>query len=325
MSLISIIVPCYNEEQVLPETLRRLGAFAAAMRDVDFEFLFVDDGSGDDTYAMLKKAAADDPRFRIIKFARNFGHQTAITAGIDVAAGDGVVVIDADLQDPPEVIGEMIAKWREGFDVVYAERAERLGESWFKRATACAFYKFINYLSDISIPLNVGDFRFMSRDAVEALKAMPERDRFVRGMVSWVGFRQTAVRYTRDKRFAGTTKYPLRKMIRFAMDGVMSFSVKPLQLSALFATTCAGIAVLILLYAVALRLFSNVWVPGWAATIVATLFLGAAQLICIGVVGEYIGRIYMEAKRRPLYIVSEYVGFAGDALADSRSPVRRES
>lgn len=325
MSLISIIVPCYNEEQVITETIARLDAFTKTQSNFNFEFVFIDDGSVDATYAILEKIAANDPRFKIIKFARNFGHQIAITAGIDAAAGDGVVVIDADLQDPPELIADMIVKWREGFDVIYAERGTRLGESWFKLMTANLFYKAINFLSDTPIPLNVGDFRFMSRKVVDAFKSMPERDRFVRGMISWVGFKQTSVVYTRDKRFAGETKYPLRKMIHFAMDGVLSFSIKPLQVSIICAAVCAVIAVLTIIYSVILRLFTSQWVTGWAATIVAVLFLGAMQLLCIGALGEYVGRIYMETKRRPLYIVSEYVGFDKSICATPETPGKSES
>ncbi len=322
MSLVSIIIPCYNEEPVIQETKTRLDAFTMKHSDYDFELIFVDDGSRDGTCHLLSVMAQTDHRVKIIRLARNFGHQVAITAGIDMANGEGVVVIDTDLQDPPELIAAMISKWREGFDVVYAQRVERRGESRFKIATANLFYKLINYLSDIPIPQNVGDFRFMSRRAVDALKAMPERDRFVRGMVSWIGFKQTSIQFVREKRFAGETKYPLRKMLRFAADGVLSFSIKPLQFSVIFAGCGSFAAILIMIYAIVLRLFSNTWVPGWAAIIVAILFLGSVQLICIGVLGEYIGRIYMESKRRPLYIISDYIG--KDAIAPSDSPERTE-
>ena len=217
--LLSIVIPCYNEEAVIGETVRRLKAFCAALHDLDVELIFVDDGSRDRTRDILKDFAAADPQVRIICFARNFGHQIAVTAGIDAASGDAVVLIDADLQDPPEVMNQMIAKWREGYDVIYGTRTERMGESIFKLATARAFYRLINWLSDVPIPLDTGDFRLMSRKVVDTLRAMPERDRFVRGMVSWVGFKQTALIYSRAERFAGESKYPLRKMQRFAMDG----------------------------------------------------------------------------------------------------------
>jgi dolichol-phosphate mannosyltransferase len=248
-SLLSIVIPCYNEEEVIAETLRRLKEFCSGLQGLDVELIFVDDGSRDRTREILRKAATEDPRIKLIGFARNFGHQIAVTAGIDAAKGDAVVLIDADLQDPPEVVHEMIKKWREGFDVVYGTRTERPGESAFKLATARAFYRLLNRLSDVPIPPDTGDFRLMSRDVVNTLRAMPERDRFVRGMVSWVGFKQIAFPYKRAERFAGQSKYPLRKMIRFATDGILSFSTKPLQLSVAMGMVSAGISLVGILYA----------------------------------------------------------------------------
>lgn len=320
-ALLSIVIPCYNEEEVIGETLRRLRAFCAELHDLDVELIFVDDGSRDRTRALLKDFAARDARVKLICFARNFGHQIAVTAGIDAARGDAVVLIDADLQDPPEVIHEMVRKWREGYDVVYGTRTERPGESRFKLATARGFYRLLNRLSDVPIPLDTGDFRLMSRKVVATLQAMPERDRFVRGMVSWVGFNQTALPYRRAERFAGESKYPLRKMIRFATDGILSFSSKPLQLSVAMGMTCAGMALAGIVYALFLRLFTDIWVEGWTALMIAVLFIGGVQLISVGILGEYIGRIYNEIKGRPLYVVNEYIGFREEGPATSRSPV----
>ena len=321
--LLSVIVPCYNEEQVIGETVRRLDAFCTELEYFDVELIFVDDGSRDRTRDLLMQYAAADPRIKLICFARNFGHQIAVTAGIDSANGDAVVLIDADLQDPPEVIHQMIAKWQEGYDVVYGRRTERPGESAFKLAAAHGFYRLLDRLSDVPIPLDTGDFRLMGRNVVDALRAMPERDRFVRGMVSWVGFRQVALPYRRAERFAGESKYPLRKMLRFATDGILSFSTKPLQLSIGLGVFSAFLALLGMLYSVLIRLFTDNWVEGWAAIMVAVLFIGGIQLISVGVVGEYVGRIYGEIKKRPLYIVSEYYGFDKSPPFMTRSPVVR--
>jgi len=319
--LLSVIVPCYNEEEVIVETMARLNDFCAELVGLDVELIFVDDGSRDRTREILKQAAAADPRMRVIGFARNFGHQIAVTAGIDAAKGDAVVLIDADLQDPPGVIHGMIAKWQEGFDVVYGTRSARPGESAFKIATAHSFYRLLNRISDVPIPLDTGDFRLMSRAVVDTLKAMPERDRFVRGMVSWIGFRQTALPYSRAERFAGESKYPLRKMLRFATDGILSFSIRPLQLAVSAGLISAALALVGIGYALLMRIFTSTWVEGWTALMIAVLFLGGVQLTCVGILGEYVGRIYNEIKQRPLYVVQEYCGFDDDGPALSRSPV----
>ncbi|MBM5570024.1 MULTISPECIES: glycosyltransferase family 2 protein [Deefgea] len=319
--LLSIVVPCFNEEEVISETFKRLNIFCQELKDLNFEIIFIDDGSKDKTRELLKKFAADDARVKVIFFARNFGHQIAVTAGIDAALGDAVVLIDADLQDPPEVVHQMIDKWRDGYDVVYGTRTERPGESAFKLATARSFYRLLNKLSDVPIPLDTGDFRLMSRSVVDTLRAMPERDRFVRGMVSWVGFKQTALPYKRAERFAGQSKYPLKKMLRFATDGVLSFSTKPLQMSVGVGMISAVIALMGIAYALFLRVFTSTWVEGWTALMIAVLFIGGVQLVCIGILGEYIGRIYNEIKNRPLYVVQEYVGFHENGPAISRSPV----
>ncbi len=321
MPLLSIVIPCYNEEDVIGETMKRLKTFCSELVNLNVELIFVDDGSRDCTRELLKNYASEDTRIRVIGFARNFGHQIAVTAGIDAASGDAVVLIDADLQDPPEVIHQMIARWREGYDVVYGTRTERPGESVFKLVTARAFYRILNWLSDVSIPLDTGDFRLMSRPVVDTLRAMPECDRFVRGMASWVGFKQINLPYKRAERFAGESKYPLSKMLRFAIDGILSFSTKPLQMSVVFGMISALLALIGILYALGLRIFTNIWVEGWTALMITVLFLGGVQLICFGILGEYIGRIYNEVKNRPLYVVQEYLGFSQAGPKMSRSPV----
>lgn len=309
MPTLSIVVPCFNEEAVINETHRRLCALRDALGDASLELVYVDDGSRDGTLVALRALAAADPAVRVVAFARNFGHQIAVTAGIDAARGDALVIIDADLQDPPEVIPEMLAKWREGYDVVYGTRLDRPGESWFKLVTARAFYRLLNQVSDVPIPLDTGDFRLISRRVAETLRAMPERDRFVRGMVSWVGFRQFALPYRRAARFAGETKYPLRKMFRFATDGILSFSSTPLQLSVALGLLSAALALVGIVYALVLRVFTDIWVEGWTALMIAVLFIGGVQLISVGILGAYVGRIYNEIKRRPLYVVQERIGF----------------
>ena len=306
--LVSIVIPCFNEEEVLLETHRQLQALVATQPDYAFELVFIDDGSTDHTQSILRTIVAADPCSRVLAFSRNFGHQLAITAGIDHALGDAVVLIDADLQDPPSVIGDMLQKWREGYQVVYGVRAERPGESRFKLWTASAFYRLLNFLSDTPIPLDAGDFRLMDRSVVQVLRTLPERDRFVRGLVSWVGFRQTPLPYRRAERFAGTTKYPLRKMIHFASDGILSFSTRPLKIAMLSGILCAGLACAGIVAALAFRLLTDDWVPGWTGIIIAVLFLGGIQLICTGILGEYVGRIYMQSKNRPLYVIGERFG-----------------
>ena len=308
-SLLSIVIPCFNEEEVIGETIDRLLYFCNKIENINIELIFVDDGSKDNTLVLLKKISETDNRVKIISLARNFGHQVAVTAGIDSTNGDAVVLIDADLQDPPEVIGDMIHKWREGYDVVYGTRTDRAGESAFKRATAKSLYRLLNKLSDVPIPLDTGDFRLMSRKVVDVLKNMPEKDRFIRGMVSWVGFKQTGVLYKREKRFAGESKYPFRKMLRFAIDGILSFSSKPLKISVWIGLLCAFLALTGIISVIYLRVFTNTWVEGWTALMIAILFMGGIQLVSIGILGEYIGRIYNESKRRPLYTVEKYIGF----------------
>ena len=307
---LSVVVPCFNEEEGLREANRRL-TFSLEKLELRFEILYVDDGSSDTTFAVARALQADDSRIRVLSFSRNFGHQMAITAGIQHATGGAVVVIDADLQDPPEVIGDLVEQWKLGHDVVYGLRTEREGESAFKLWSAQLFYRVISRLSDTEIPLNVGDFRLMSRRAVDAFLSMPERDRFVRGMVSWLGFSQVAVPYRRAPRMAGETKYPFFKMLRLAADGIMSFSIVPLQLATWLGLASAMIALLGIALILANRLFTRSWVPGWASITIAVLFMGGAQLVCLGLIGEYLGRTYGESKHRPLYLIKARLGFDG--------------
>ena len=314
-AMVSVVIPCFNEESVIQATYRRLVEVLGSLLEVEFEFLFVDDGSRDRTPSILRDLQAADSRVRAVLFSRNFGHQVAVTAGIEHASGDAVVLIDADLQDPPEVIGEMIERWRNGVDVAYGTRTIRDGESGLKLWTAKSFYRFINKVSETEIPLDTGDFRLMDRCVVDAFLRMPERDRFVRGMIAWLGFRQEAVQYHRAPRFAGSTKYPLRKMIRFAADGILSFSLAPLRLAIWAGFVTAGVAVLGIVYALLVRLFTDQWVPGWALLFIGCLTLGSVQLVCLGAVGEYVGRIYGQVKRRPLYVIRERLGFGESRMA----------
>jgi glycosyltransferase involved in cell wall biosynthesis len=309
--LLSVVVPAYNEAAVLHATHRRLVDVLAAQDGAAFEVIYVDDGSSDGTPEVLRSLQRADGRVRVVRFSRNFGHQVAVTAGIAHASGDAIVVIDADLQDPPEVIPEMIARWRDGYSVAYGVRVAREGESTFKRWTAAAFYRLLNLISETAIPLDAGDFRLIDRKVADVLLAMPERDRFVRGMVSWAGFRQVAVRYRRAQRFAGETKYPLLKMLRFALDGLTSFSIRPLKLATWMGFASSACALAGIGYALSIRLFTERWVTGWAALFIAVLFVGGVQLLSLGVIGEYIGRIYGEVKHRPLYLVEERLGFDG--------------
>lgn len=311
-SLVSIVVPCFNEEQVLPLTMSRLSHALDSMQDLDvrWEIILVDDGSSDQTREIIRSHCAARLSVRGLILSRNFGHQRAVTAGVDAAMGAAVVLIDADLQDPPEVIRRFVEEWRQGADVVYGVRQLRSGETGFKRASATTFYRLLNRLSEVPIPMDTGDFRLMSRRVVDALRSMPEHDRFIRGMVAWVGFRQVAVPYNREARAAGVTKYPLLKMMSFALDGITSFTTIPLRLAVWAGALASVIAVLGVLYAVYARLFLSSWVPGWAALFVAVAFFSGVQLIALGLIGDYLGRIFIATKARPLYIVAENFGSA---------------
>jgi len=308
--LLSVIVPCFNEEVVLRATHGRLSNVFTEMPGLDYELIFVNDGSVDQTQQILAQLQLHDPHVRVLRLSRNFGHQIAVTAGLEQASGEAVVVIDADLQDPPEVIPQMVKLWREGNDVVYGIRIEREGESKFKLWTAKAFYRLINRLSDTKMPLDAGDFRLIDRKVVEVIKTMPERARFLRGMVSWAGFRQVSIPYDRAARHAGASKYPLAKMIHFAMDGIISFSLIPLKLAIWTGFLAIWIAVAGIIVAILDRLLEKDLTRGWASLFVAVLFMGGVQLVSLGIIGEYLGRIYTEVKRRPLYVVQEKLGFA---------------
>lgn len=300
----SIVAPIYNEIENIPELYRRVKEVMSAMGGT-WELLLVDDGSTDGSTEAIRALAMQDEHVRPILFARNFGHQIAITAGWDYARGDAVIIIDADLQDPPEVIPELIAKWKEGYQVVYAVRTEREGETWFKKVTAAAFYRLIYRITDVKIPVDSGDFRLMDRRVVNVLKTMRERHRFPRGMSAWVGFKQIGVPYKRAARFAGVTKYPFKKMLKLALNAITGFSYFPLQLATYFGFISAGIAALAIPLVIIMRLMGSHFFEGQATTLIAVLFLGGVQLISLGVLGEYVGRIYDEAKGRPLYVLSE--------------------
>jgi polyisoprenyl-phosphate glycosyltransferase len=318
---LTVVIPIFNEEEVIPELARRLREVIQVWEQQieSWEVVFVNDGSKDESLAQLKKLAASEPRFKVISFSRNFGHQMAITAGIDRAEGEAVVIMDADLQDPPEVVSEMIERWREGFDVVYGVRTKRHGETLFKKVTAALFYRVLRaMLGGVSIPADAGDFRLMGRPVVLAMRALRERHRFVRGMVAWVGFRQTAVYYARPARFAGETKYPLKKMVRFAVDGIASFSVVPLRFATWLGVASGIVAMLTAAWAIYERFFGNGVVPGWTTIMIAVALGASAQLLMTGVLGEYVGRIYEEIKRRPLYITAEEVNL-GSPVAERPS------
>jgi len=300
----SIVAPIYNEIDNLPLLYQRIREVMDSTAE-PWEFIMVDDGSTDGSTEKIRELAKEDRRVRPVIFARNFGHQIAITAGWDYARGEAVVIIDADLQDPPEIILDLAKKWKEGYEVVYAVRGEREGESWFKLWTASLFYRLIRRITDVDIPLNTGDFRLMDRVVVDVLKTMRERYRFPRGMSAWVGFRQVGVEYKRAARNAGETKYPLRKMLRLALNAFTGFSYFPLQVATYVGFVAAGIAILAIPMVVYLRMAGSQAFFGQATTLISVLFLGGVQLISLGILGEYIGRLYDEAKGRPLYIVRE--------------------
>ena len=306
--VISVVIPCYNEEEVVGVLCARLFNVMTSL-EMPFELIFVNDGSKDGTLNMLLDLAKLYQEVKVIDFSRNFGHQIAITAGMEHAVGDVVVLIDADLQDPPELIGEFLDKWIDGYDVVYAVRKERDGETWFKKFTAETFYKLLNRFTDGRIPADTGDFRLMDRRVVNSLLTIQEKHRFVRGLVSWVGYRQIGVYYERNPRFAGKSKYPLKQMIKFSADGITSFSIKPLQLASQLGFLTAGVGFMGALLTLFLKTFTRVTIQGWTSLIMAMLFLGGVQLIILGIMGEYIGRIYDEVRNRPLYIVQERYNF----------------
>jgi len=303
----SLVIPIYNEEDTIPELVRRIGLLLERL-DGPAEVILVDDGSSDGSYERMSAARADDPRFKLLRLSRNFGHQIAVTAGLDVAAGNAVIVMDADLQDPPEVALDLAARWRDGYDVVYAVREERHGETQFKRGTAKLFYRLFRRMSDIDMPLDVGDFRLVDRRALDAFRSMRESNRYVRGMFSWIGYRQVGVPFRREERFAGETKYPLRKMLKFATDGIVSFSAYPLRLALKVGFFVSGLSFLLGLVFLISKIAGLYTIPGLASIAVFVAFLGGIQLLLLGIVGEYIARIHDEVKGRPLYLVRDAEG-----------------
>ena len=317
---LSLILPLYNEEDVVPLLHARLQDFLAKLA-LDCEVIFVNDGSRDKTLEMLRVIAEKDPRYKVVGFARNFGHQSAITAGVDYARGSAVVVMDGDLQDPPEVVLDMVEQWRAGYDVVYGQRRSRAGESWFKLVTARWFYRIFKMMIPIEVPLDAGDFRLMSRQVVVVLRQLRETHRFIRGIVSWIGFKQTAVLYNRPGRAAGETKYPLRKMVRFAIDGITSFSILPLRFATYLGMAVSMITVLYALYALVANLALHRTVQGWTTTVLLVSLFASVQLLMTGILGEYIGRIYEETKQRPIYIIRRrWTGEPSDGVS---LPLRR--
>lgn len=299
----SIVAPVFNEEETLPHFYERVVKVMSELGE-EFELLFVNDGSKDGSYALMQKMHQNDTCVRVINFSRNFGHQIAISAGLDYARGQAVIIMDADLQDPPEIIPSLIACWKDGAEVVYAQRTKREGETGFKLFTAAIFYRLIERITSVAIPRDTGDFRLLDHRVVEALVKMREQHRFMRGLSAWVGFRQEAVQYVRQERFAGSTKYPLWKMLRFSLDAITSFSHVPLQLATTFGFILAAISLIGILVAIFLRLFTGA-IVGQASTLILVLFLGGIQLIFLGIIGEYLGRIYDEVRSRPLYIVRD--------------------
>jgi dolichol-phosphate mannosyltransferase len=319
--LLSVIIPCFNEEKVIETTHGRLLQVLEQIEDMAFEIIYVDDGSSDETHDILMRLHSLHESVRVVRFSRNFGKEMALTAGLAHAAGDAALLMDADLQDPPELIPKMITKWREGYHVVYGVRMERPGDTNVKRWTAKAFYRFINRLAELKMPLDAGDFRLMDRKAIDAFLTMPEQYRYLRGMTSWIGFRQVGVPCRRLPRAAGTTKYSFSKMVNLALDAIFSFSTFPLRLVTLMGLMVSLLALGGIVYAVIMRLFTDIWVTGWTALFITVLFLGGVQLAALGIIGEYIGRTYGETKQRPCFIVQERTGFK-DADDSKRSSTK---
>jgi dolichol-phosphate mannosyltransferase len=311
----SIVVPIYNEELVINETYKRLKEVMDTTEE-PYEIIFVNDGSRDKTLDRVKDICDKDKNIKLISFSKNFGHQISITAGMNNSNGKAVIVIDADLQDPPEIMLKMIEKWKMGYQVVYGKRLHRKGETFFKKITAKAFYRTLRVMTDVDIPVDTGDFRLIDRKVCEALKKVPERNRYVRGIISWLGFNQIGIEFERNERFAGETKYPLKKMLKFASDAIISFSYKPLKLATITGLIISIFSFLYLIIIVLKKLFVNDAISGWTSIVVISLFFNGLVLIILGIIGEYIGRIYDEVKGRPLYIIDEKVGFHIDSTTE---------
>ncbi len=302
---ISVTVPCYNEEEVIAELYQRATRVCRNLNE-DYELVLVDDGSRDKTWQLIYELAGNDPHVVGVALTRNHGHQFALSAGMSVCRGDRIFIIDADLQDPPELLPEMMRLMDNGAEVVYGKRTRRRGETWLKKVTAALFYRTLNILTDIEIPVDTGDFRLISRRVLQVLNAMPEHHRFIRGMVSWTGFKHVALDYERDERFAGQTKYPFKKMVRFAFDAITSFSIRPLKLASTLGLMFAAFGLIGLIYAL-ISWISGSTVPGWTSVIITSMILGSAQLLVMGIFGEYLGRLYIETKRRPLFIIDRII------------------
>jgi polyisoprenyl-phosphate glycosyltransferase len=304
--LLSVVVPMYHEEEVARECYKRLTTEMES-NHFNYELVFVNDGSKDKTPDILQELALMDKRVKVINFSRNFGHQAAVTAGVEAAKGEAIVIIDADMQDPPDLIKDMVVLWKQGYGVVYAKRKKRNGETWIKLLTAKYYYKFLNLMSDIEIPCDTGDFRLIDRKAADAFLAMPEKNRFIRGMITWIGFNQIAVEYVRDERFAGETKYPFKKMIKLAADGIISFSSKPLKVITTIGILSVVLSFVILLYSLIVKIIMGSVVRGWTSLMTAITFFSGVQMLSLGIVGEYIARMSDEIKRRPLYIIKDMI------------------
>ena len=303
----SVVIPAYNEQEVINESYNRITNVLTGMGQT-YELIFVNDGSNDQTAQIIAGFCEKDPAVRLINFTRNFGHMAAITAGMEFSGGQAVFIIDADLQDPPEIFPEMALKWKEGYHVIYGKRVKRKGESLFKRWSAVIFYRFLRRMTSVDLPSDTGEFRLIDRKVCDAVNKLPEKSRYIRGLVSWVGFKQIPVEYVREERFAGVTKYPMRKMIAFAMDAITSFSYKPLKLATMLGFTISLLSFLYILFVIYQRFFTDQTITGWASTIAAILFTQGIVLMILGLMGEYIGRIYTEIQNRPNYIIQEIIG-----------------
>ncbi len=315
----SVIVPAFNEQPVIEETYKRLKKVMDGIGE-PYELIFVNDGSSDRTGEILERIHHTDPHLKAIHFSRNFGHEAATTAGLDHASGQCIIIIDADLQDPPEIIPEMIEKWKQGYEIVYGKRKQRKGESTLKKTTSALFYRFLQRMTEIDIPADVGDFRLIDRKVCNALKHMREKNRYMRGIISWVGFRQTAIEFVREERWAGETKYNLKKLLRLAWDAITAFSYKPLKIATYLGFALSGISFIYLLVVICEKLFTQKTVPGWASIMVINLFFNGIVLIMLGLLGEYIGRIFEETKNRPLYIIHKAQGFESTPSNHEESP-----
>lgn len=301
MKKISLIIPCFNEQEVIRKTFSTIESVIDSIKNYSFEYIFIDDGSSDNTLKILKSFKTKQS-IKIISFSRNFGHQSAVSAGINSCISNAAIIMDADLQDPPILIKKMLRYYESGYDVVYAVRTERQGESFFKKITAKIFYRFLNLLSDIKIPNDTGDFRLINQRVIKEFNKLNEKDKYIRGLISWIGFKQKAITYERNIRQAGVTKYPLRKMIYFALNGILSFSTRPLRIATYFGFILSLFSFVSLIYIAYLRIFTDNWYPGWTAIMFAVLFIGSVQLIAIGILGEYVGKIHNQVKNRPDYI-----------------------